>query len=74
MTEPKMKTKRQADPDVQRLRDIKEAAAKWEAAKKALTLAAARESDWQKVVFGLIEDAPEPQRTYLRSLVVRAGA
>ncbi len=62
------KVKRQTDPDVARIRAVKQAALKRDAALVASARAAQRLSAARDALHHLIEDAPEAQQAYLRSL------
>jgi len=62
------KAKRQTDPDVARIRAVKQAAAKLAAAEHALRSAETRAAQLRHAVLDLIDGAPEAQQAYLRSL------
>jgi hypothetical protein len=67
------KPNRQADPDVARIRAVKEAAKKLNAAAAAEKKALHRKLHAKNDLDGLINAAPEAQRAYLRSLIGQAG-
>lgn len=62
------KPKRQADPDVMRLRAVKEAARKVAAAKRAITKAEDRHIRATTELEHLLTEAPQAQQGYLRSI------
>ena len=68
MTTASTPIKRQFDPDVARLRHVKEAARKCLAASRARMKAEKREHEARKLVETLLAAAPDGQRDYLRSV------
>lgn len=66
------KTKRQADPDVARIRAVKDAAKKLAAAYAAEVAASNRRIKAEKHLGALIGSAPEAQRGYLKTFIPMA--